>query len=417
MAQENRMTIIVLFPFALELIGLLFAVTVDPYVSKRQRRIMLMIIGLIFILLIQNTAEHYLVYDIAMPFIRTMIAVLGYAIRPVILLMFLYLIGNRKSYRPEWILLIINTCIHLTAFFSAVCFRISAQNRFVRGPLGYTCHIVSAILLFELLYATYHRFSDGKRQMIVIPLFNVILIILSVVLDSFIYFRYYPVTFLTIAVVNCSFLYYIWMHLQFAKEHEKDLMAQQRIRIMVSQIQPHFLYNTLSTIQALCKIDPDKAAETIERFGTYLRANLDSLNQETLVPLQKELDHTRIYGEIEKERFPDIDIVYEIDDVDFLLPALSIQPLVENAIRHGVRGRKDGRILVKTKNESGNHVIIIEDNGTGFDVNALKDDDSDHIGLFNVRERIASMCNGTMEIESTIDQGTKIIITIPEEKA
>ena len=416
MAQENRMTIIVLIPLALELIGLLFAVAVDPYILKRQRRIMLMIIGLIFIHLIQNATEHYLTYYIAKPFVRTIIAVLGYAIRPAILLMFLCLIGNRKNYRPEWILLAINACIHLTAFFSTICFQISAQNLFIRGPLGYTCHAVSAILLFELLYTTYRRFSDNGYQTIGIPLFNVILIVLSVFLDSFVNSRYYPVTFLSIAVVNCSLLYYIWMHLQFAKEHEKDLMAQQRIRIMVSQIQPHFLYNTLSTIQALCRIDPDKAAETTEKLGIYLRANLDSLNQETLVPLQKELDHTRIYGEIEKERFPDIDIAYEIEVDDFLLPALSIQPLVENAIRHGVRGRKDGLILVKTKHEAGKHLVIIEDNGVGFDVATLRDDDPDHIGLFNVRERISSMCHGTMEIESVIGQGTKITITIPEEK-
>ena len=90
-----------------------------------------------------------------------------------------------------------------------------------------------------------------------------------------------------------------------------------RTQLLVSQIQPHFIFNTLSTIQALCRIDPEKAFDTIEKFGTYLRMNLESMGQPTLIPFQKELEHTRIYAEIEMLRYPEIHIVYDIRDDDF----------------------------------------------------------------------------------------------------
>ena len=166
-----------------------------------------------------------------------------------------------------------------------------------------------------------------------------------------------PVAFLTIAIVVGSVFYYIWLHLQFVREHENDLMASQRIQIMMTQIQPHFLFNALNTIRALYAKDPPLADKTLEDFSTYLRQNLESLS----------LDHTRLYAEIEVLRFPNIHVEYRTWDQDFQIPALTIQPLVENAIRHGVRNRKDGLVTVTTVCESGCHRITVQDNGVGFD--------------------------------------------------
>ena len=186
-----------------------------------------------------------------------------------------------------------------------------------------------------------------------------------------------------------------------------------RVQLLVSQIQPHFIFNTLSTIQALCRIDPDKAFDTIEKFGSYLRMNLESLGQPTLIPFQKELEHTRIYAEIEMLRYPEIHIVYDIQDDDFELPALSVQPMVENAIRHGVRGKYSGEVIISSREENGNHVVTIRDNGRGFDPDAVKETEEGHIGIRNVRERIETMCQGTMRIDSTRWKGTTVTITIP----
>ena len=214
--------------------------------------------------------------------------------------------------------------------------------------------------------------------------------------------------------MTSSLLFYIWIHLQFVREHEEDLKARQRIQIMVSQIQPHFLYNTLSTIQAMCVTDPMGAKDTIEKFGIYLRQNIDSLSQAELIPVQKELEHTHIYAEIEMVRYENVMVEFNTPDLGFSLPTLTIQPLVENAIRHGVRIRENGLVTVRTRKKEGYHEIVVEDNGKGFDTGLIAHFDEEHIGLKNVRERIEKLCGGSMHIESCIGEGTVITIHIPE---
>ena len=234
--------------------------------------------------------------------------------------------------------------------------------------------------------------------------------------DTFISLPNCPVSFLTITLVSCSLFYYIWLHLQFVREHENALAAEQRIKIMMSQIQPHFLYNTLSTIQALCRIDPEKAFDTLGTFGVYLRQNIDSLNETGLIPFKKELEHTQVYTKIESLRFPSVSVNFAIEDEDFLLPALTIQPLVENAIRHGVRIRPHGAVTVRARRIGGFHVISIEDNGVGFDPSAVNQLDESHIGIRNVRARVEQLCGGTMTVASEENKGTTITIRLPVKK-
>jgi sensor histidine kinase YesM len=196
-------------------------------------------------------------------------------------------------------------------------------------------------------------------------------------------------------------------------EHERDLEAEQRIRIMISQIQPHFLYNTISTIRVLCKRDPERAAEVSEKFGQYLRQNLDSLNSDNMIPFTKELEHTMTYTDIEMVRFDNIRVDYDIQASDFTVPALTLQPMVENAIRHGIRIREEGIVLVSTRRSGNYYEINIKDNGTGFNAAEIDAADQTHIGIRNVRERIEKLAKGTFEIESRIGVGTTVTIRIP----
>lgn len=416
MAQEIRMGLLLIVPLILQLIGLTFAVLVDSYIRRVHRIIMLIIIAMITSLIAQNFVGYLLDMNGTMPYARTLVGIYGYSIRPVILVLFLYIVSPERRHTLAWILIGVNTCIHLTAIFSGICFSIDETNSFHRGALGYSCHVVSGIMLAHLADLTIREYSRIRKSETWIPVFNALLIVVSVVMDSVVDYRDYPVTFLTIAVVSSNVFYYIWLHLQFVREHERALMAEQRIQIMMTQIQPHFLYNTLSTIQALCRIDPEKAFYTTERFGTYLRQNIDSLSQPNLIPLSKELEHTRIYAEIEMIRFPNIHIKYDIDREGFLLPALSVQPLVENAIRHGVRIRKNGKVSVIVREKDGYHEIAICDNGKGFDTETAESKEGKHIGIHNVRERIEKMCGGTLTIDSRIDEGTTVTIRIPFQK-
>ncbi len=416
MADSFMFHILVLVPLLLQLAGLVFVVLLDPYVARTQRIIMLLISFLSLCLIAQNYVGFLFDLDGTMPHARIVTGIIGYCLRPLILVLFFFIIDPKRDYPLAWSLILFNAAVHLTALFSNICFTIDENNTFHRGPLGYTCHVVSALLLIQLLYVSLHEHGRIRKLDIAIPVFNGVLIIASVIADSFVDYREYPVSFLTVAIVSSIVLYYIWLHMQLVQEHEMDIRAEQRIQIMLSQIQPHFLYNTLSTIQALCRINPAKASETVGKFGTYLRQNLDSLDQTDLIPFRKELEHVKLYADIEMIRFPFISVEYHIEDEGFDLPSLSIQPLVENAIRHGVRSREDGLVIVRSWRDIDAHVISISDNGGGFDVAAVdqaEKTDRSHIGIRNVRERIEKMCGGTMTIKSSKEEGTSVTISIP----
>lgn len=409
----SQPTIALQSAMVLILLGLVFAVLVDPYMDSRRRKFMMAVVGVVFVLFMQNRWEYLLELSGESPFQRMLVSMLGYIIRPVVLALLFYIISNKEDHKSVWGLIAVNTVVHLTALFSGICFKITPDNTFVRGPLGYTCHIISALLLMHLLFVTVLECKDERKKDLVIPAFNTAMILASVWADSVTEEGPTPISYLTVAVVLSVLFYYIWMHLQFVREHENTMKEDQRIRIMVSQIQPHFMYNTLSTIQSLCLINPQKAAETVEKFGTYLRQNLDSLDQPDLILFETELEHTKVYADIEMIRFPNIRVEYDIQDTHFGVPALSLQPLVENAIRHGVRGRKSGLVTVRTREEAGCHVIRVIDNGKGFNVAAAMEADKSHIGLRNVKERIERMCGGTFLIESRLGEGTEITIRIP----
>ncbi len=400
-------------PLLLQLVGLSLAVRIDPYIRKKHKTVMLLIVVFVFSLLVQNYAGYALELNGRMPYARTVVSIYGYSVRPVILVLFYYIVGKRRSYRYAWIPIGLNAAVHLTALFSDLCFSIDENNVFYRGPLGFCCHVVSAGLLAYLVYLTVKENAGEWNSGKLIPVLNALLIVGAVLLDTFAAKSEYPVSFLTVAVVSSCVFYYIWLHLQFVREHERAMMAEQRIQIMMSQIQPHFLYNTLSTIQALCKTDPEKAFSTTEKFGAYLRQNIDSLSLPNLIPVAKELEHTRIYAEIEAIRFPSIRVEYDTPELDFSVPALTVQPLVENAIRHGIRIRRDGLITVSTVKTAQGYEIVVRDNGKGFDVSAAETADGTHIGLRNVRERVEGMCGGTLTVDSEIDRGTTVTIRIP----
>ena len=402
---------IVLAPIMLQIVCLFLAVLIDPYIKIRDRRIMLAITGLVFSLVVQNCAD-YISDQLEMDTLRTIATVWGYSVRPVILLLFISLLNNKKNYRILIGLVMVNAAVFFSAFFSRISFWIE-DGHFHRGTLGYTCHIISLIMLAYFFYLTICEVRRIPKKESIFPLLNVVLIFVGIGIDFFLA-RQQNITYLTIAIVNGSLFYYIWLHLQFVREHEKALIAEQQIQIMMTQMQPHFLYNTLSTIQALCRIDPEKASDTTEKFGIYLQQNLDSINQPELIPIKKELEHTKIYADIEMIRFKNVRVEYDIKDESFCVPALTVQPLVENAIKHGVRIRKEGVVTVRTKKTDNGHEVVISDNGCGFDTTQQLGTDKTHIGIRNVEERVRIMCGGSVSIESRLDEGTTVTIRIPE---
>ena len=205
-----------------------------------------------------------------------------------------------------------------------------------------------------------------------------------------------------------------------AEELEKEKitldaeLAQSRISTLMSQIHPHFIYNTLGSIEQLCELDPPKAAKLVNDFSKYLRGNFGEVDNPKLIRVSKELEHTEYYISIEKVRFPDIEFITEMTCCDFSLPALTIQPIVENAVKHGILKRdQGGRVKVKIYETDSSYFISVKDNGVGFDVIELEE--TNHIGLRNIKSRLEAMCGGILHIESIIGVGSKITVEIPKE--
>jgi LytS/YehU family sensor histidine kinase len=202
-------------------------------------------------------------------------------------------------------------------------------------------------------------------------------------------------------------------------EAEKNIveaeLKESRIALMLSQIQPHFIYNTLGTIERMCLKDPQMAFQLVRNFSLYLRGNFSELDSVTPIRFAEELKHVEHYANIEKVRFPDMSIEYDVEATEFVLPALSVQPLVENAIKHGLmRLESGGTVLVRSYETPTHFCVEVKDDGVGFDT-SLPIDEKKHVGLRNIRGRLNAMVNGNLILESKPGVGTKAVIMIPKE--
>ena len=185
---------------------------------------------------------------------------------------------------------------------------------------------------------------------------------------------------------------------------------------MLSQLQPHFLYNVLNSIYYLCEKDPKTAQEMVDHFSDYLRNHMMALEETSQIPFREELEHIRTYLSLEQIRFSDeLKVEYKIGPDDFMVPPLSIQPLVENAVRHGVtKKRGGGTVTIATEEKEDAFVVLVTDTGIGFDPDHYMEDGKPHIGIRNVEERLHSMVGGSLKVTSRPGRGTTAAVIIPK---
>lgn len=298
--------------------------------------------------------------------------------------------------------------------FTNLYYYIDTRNLYHRNP----AHILSILIpmagmIIDLSMLIQYR-KKMKREVFAAMVSYIVLPLLSTVALIF----YYGISLANIAVgISMIFMFVAAMIEQNENLARKEKeAADMRISMMMSQIAPHFIYNTLSSIKYLCTSDPKTAAETVDEFSEYLRGNLNSLSETEPIPFERELKHVKNYFAIEKKRFKDrVNVEYEIEEEDFLLPALTLQPMVENAIKHGLCKKDDGgTVKIKTERRPGVVYIIIMDDGAGFDVNKKAEDNAPHVGIMNVKKRVEQMCGGTFTIESQAGVGTKVVIALPQ---
>lgn len=295
--------------------------------------------------------------------------------------------------------------------FNGIIYKIDAENVYTNGPYyPYVSINACIIFLLEFLLVMGDRKRLGFKNTLIIASYAYVPLVFSVGLFLFPDIMFANIGF-SLALISVYTSY---------QSQESQRIKQENIRaetaIMLSQIQPHFLYNTLGAICELCDGN-EGAQKALITFSNYLRTNMNTLSQKGLIPFKKELEHVRQYLWLEKMRFEDkLNVVYDIKTDNFLLPALTVQPIVENAILHGImKGENGGRICISTEEEDGFFYVFVEDDGDGF--LPEKDIEGDHIGLVNVQARLKAMCAGELIIKSTALRGTQVSIKIPGEKA
>ncbi len=192
---------------------------------------------------------------------------------------------------------------------------------------------------------------------------------------------------------------------------QKAEMAELKSELMLSQLNPHFIANTLNSIVALCRFDPPEAEKATRLFAGYLRENYVDMTGNQMIPFDKELQNIKNYIAIEQIRFPDLTTDYSISCTQFLIPTMTMQPLVENAITHGIHG--SGLITISAAETPDAYTVRIADNGVGF--SEPPRDGRKHLGIANCRSRLQMFCGGSLSIRNRISGGTECEIVIPKE--
>lgn len=229
----------------------------------------------------------------------------------------------------------------------------------------------------------------------------------------------YGIDLVNISMIIILMIMFIIMQNQFVNEYieQKHQLQESNFKLMVSQIKPHFIFNSLTAIAQLCDDDPALAKSTTVSFAKYLRGNLSALDKTEPIPFEEELNHIKNYLNIECVRFGNyLNILYDIEIVDFKVPVLSIQPLVENAVKHGVGMKEDGgTVVISTRKSESDIEVRITDDGIGFDMSKPYTAEG-HIGITSSVERLKQLCDAETIIESTVGKGTKITVLIPIKK-
>ena len=299
--------------------------------------------------------------------------------------------------------------------FSTQIYSIDENNNYQRGPY-YPLLLVPAIFIMvvNVIVLWKRRSSLSRKQRIAFWVYTVVPTV-----SMLIQMRFYGIYTILLGSSIAVFFMFIMISMDQTEHYYRQLQENSRMRteILLSQIQPHFLYNTLGAIQSLCKTDPPTAEKAVAKFSRYLRGNMNALNQEEPIPFTQELAHTRLYLELEQLRYEDaLQVCYDLGCTEFQIPTLTLQPLAENAVRHGVRGKLSGRgtVTISTREFPGCYKIMVTDDGPGLDPQQEHSDGKTHIGLENVKERLRFTVNGQLDIDSVPGKGTSATITLPK---
>lgn len=301
---------------------------------------------------------------------------------------------------------IITVAGHFTGFF----YYISPEGRFFRKPLHPLLFIPIVIILVIDLILLISKYKLLSNRRFILYLIYLTSSMVATCVHSFVF----AIMVINITTWISSASMYILIIKDNIDQYTRQQLAisNQRANILMLQMRPHFVYNTMASIYYLCEQDPKKAQKAILDFTSYLRKNFNAIVSDGTVPFEEELEHINAYLAVELVQFEDnLIIEYDIPHTQFNLPPLTLQPIIENAIKHGMDPDSEPlKITIQTRQEKSGNVITITDNGPGFDPKDVFDSNN---ALSNIKQRLRIMCNGNIKITSQIGGGTVVTIIIP----
>ena len=297
--------------------------------------------------------------------------------------------------------------------FTTVIYAVTPDNVYRRGA-WYPVLLIAPVLLMLLnLLALWRRRAKlTRRQTLAIALY--LLIPMGCMIVQMLSYGLLMVVLGSCVAAFCMFLFMLRDQQDRYAEQQKE-NARQKASIMVLQMRPHFIYNTMTSIYYLCGQDAKKAQSVILDFTSYLRQNFTAVGREGTIPFSEEMEHARAYLAVEKARYEDdLFIAYDTPFTAFRLPPLTLQPIVENAVKHGISPDLEPLSLsISTRRTKEGVEIVVADSGPGFNP---ADDDEPHIALANIRERLEMMCGGALTIAPRVGGGTVVTVRVPLEK-
>ncbi len=312
-----------------------------------------------------------------------------------------------------WLVNGVNLMVVFTNPWTHAFYLVTEANQLVAGPLIYlndVLYVTQSLLMIVIVISLYER--NGLATTLRLCVCG-LLVLLAAVVDVL----YQDLTMLDPTVSIVLALLYVGVQSRLEEDLAKARTdaAESRVRLLSGQVQSHFVFNSLTAIKELVAEDPDRAEVAIQDFSDYLRSHLDIMSTLRLVPFAEELGHVRHYVSLEMADLArPMEVVYDLQVEDFMVPPLTVQPLVENAIRHGIRTREEGgTVCLRTRREDGCVVVIVEDDGRGFSSVTLRQDERRRVGMENVRERLERQCGGTLAV-TTGANGTVAKMIIPE---
>lgn len=403
--------------FMLALLGI-FVTIVMPGIDDRTRHFFIPFFSILLLYVILCVADMFTYYDPDMAQAQRIISYFESLLYSLIMpLLTIYLLRNcgeklreSKLFRFVFVLWIMSFTMLQTTLFTNLFYYITDDNKFVRGDL-YTLMCAPSVLtiVVTLRGLILRRNKFNRRHFFS---FLACLLPLTIVSVLHIYISVFPLlgvcltlTILLMFMINLLDLIEYYMRQQAE-------ISRQRANIAILQMRPHFIYNTMTGIYYLCDQDPEKAKQVTLDFTTYLRKNFTAIASEDTIPFSEELEHTRAYLAVEMAQFEDIlSVDYDTPHTHFRLPSLTLQPIVENAVKYGCDPDSEPlHIVIRTRSTDSGSEITVEDNGPGYvDV----DDNKPHIALANIRQRLELMCGGTISISKRERGGTVVRIIIP----